>query len=477
MKTILYIAQHTTKSILQKISVKILLSIFGLLLIYAGISGVVQYQKSEKTRIKFQKIVRENWVNSPDKHPHRMAHYGFIAFRPKSSLSFFEFGLENYTGNIIFLEAHKQNSTNFSEASLSTAMLRFGEISIAMILQILLPLFIFFLGFNVISSDRENGTLKVLLAQCVGWKQLIFGRIIGIARVANYIFFSAFGFVLILNFFFSLDNTSWLNLVLTFIIYYLSILIYCSIAVIVSSFSKTSKLALVSLIGIWLLFFVVFPRVSQALSSGIYNSPSKIVFESDIEADILKQGDSHNPDDPHFKNLKDSVLKANKVDNIQKLNFNYSGFQMKEGERISSEIYHKHLKNLNNIYQKQNKFLSYTSFINPYIGIKQLSMALSNTDFDTYIDFQQQSEEYRYALAQEMNNLQIRLIPNQKLADTAKPYSISNKYWSSFKDFSYKKPTLYSSLRNELASLISLFFWISVIVTLISMLSKHLKVI
>ena len=161
--------------------------------------GTLQYKNAEASRIKYQKEVRDSWVNSPDKHPHRMAHYGFIAFRPKSSLSFFDYGMESYTGNVIFLEAHRQNSTNFSEASLSTAMLRFGEISIAMVLQILLPLFIFFIGFGVIANDRENGTLKVLIAQGLSWQQLLLGNMLGIATVAAFIFIPAVLYSILLN--------------------------------------------------------------------------------------------------------------------------------------------------------------------------------------------------------------------------------------------------------------------------------------
>jgi ABC-2 type transport system permease protein len=477
MKNVLLIAKHTRQQILDNKAAKNLMLLIGVLIIYAGIIGMLQYKKAETAREKYQKEVRDNWVNNPDKHPHRMAHYGFIAFRPKSNLSFFDYGMESYTGNVIFLEAHRQNSTNFSEAGLSTAMLRFGEISIAMVLQLLLPLFIFFIGFNVIAADRENGTLKVLMAQGVTWKQLLLGKIIGIATVTAYIFVPALAYTALLNSFIDAGNGSWLNLFLGFAIYAAGICIYSSIAVIISALCRKSKLALVSLIGLWLLLFIVLPRATQALAGSIYPIPSRISFENAIEEDILKEGDSHNPDDAHYKQLKDSVLKANKADNIQQLNFNYSGFQMKEAERISAEIYNKHLQNLNTIYQKQNHLLGYTAFVNPYIGIKQLSMSLCNTGFDTYSNFQQQAEDYRYALAQEMNDLQIKLIPNKKLADTAKGYSIDKKNWAAFKDFSYKQPSLSVTIRNNLTMLFSLLFWSAVTMLLINYLSKTLKVI
>ena len=43
-----------------------------------------------------------------------MAHYGSFALRQKHPLSTFDLGMENFVGNAVFLEAHKQNTVNFS---------------------------------------------------------------------------------------------------------------------------------------------------------------------------------------------------------------------------------------------------------------------------------------------------------------------------------------------------------------------------
>lgn len=475
MKKILLVARHTRRQILQNRATKFLMLLVVTLLVYGGITGLLHYKKTEKTRATYQKMVRDSWVNSPDKHPHRMAHYGFIAFRPKSALSIFDYGMENYTGNAVFLEAHRQNSTNFSEASLSSSLLRFGEISIAMVLQLLLPLFIFFTGFNCIAQDRENGTLKMLLTQGLSWKQLLAGKIIGLYSVAAIVFAIGILFTLLLN---SLHNAGgWMNLFFIVWVYLASIFIYCSIAVIISAISKTSKLSLVTLTATWLLLAIALPKATQAVANSLYPAPSKIAFENRIEQDIQKEGDSHNPDDKHYNALKDSVLKANNVDSVAQLNFNYSGFQMSEGERISSSIYNKHYEQLLSLYKKQNSLFSYTGFISPYLGVKQLSMALCNTDFFTYTDFQQQAEAYRYALAQEMNALQVKLIPNKKLPDTAKNYTIDRKHWEQFNDFKYRPPALSQVAVHERNSIFSLLGWIVFLLITLNILSKTLKAI
>lgn len=476
---ILFAKQVYTNAFTNK-AVLWLLGIIVLLVAYAAWSGFTIYEQQTKSRLLYQKQVREHWENMPDKHPHRMAHYGYIAFRAKHPLSFFDFGIESYTGNAVFLEAHRQNSINFSEAGFSTGMLRFGEISMAMILQILLPLVIFFIGFNTVAADRENGTLKILMSQGTSWKEIIAGKAMGLLAIALSVLLPVIiiliaGCLLIQKTPFRTDNM--LRVLLIALSYTLYFGITSIITVLVSSVSRNAKLALVSLIGIWLLLTVILPRTAQAIGNYLYTSPSAIEFNTAIEKDLIKKGDSHDPNDPYYKALKDSILKVYKVDSIQQLPFNYSGFQMKEGEKISATMYNQHLLALLNTYEKQNNVSKFSAFINPFAALRNLSMAMSGTDFNSYTRFQQQAEEYRYRLAQHMNDLQINLISNKKPGDHDKPYSISREYWKAFPDFKYTPLSQAVTIKNEMLSLVALLFWIAVLIMIVTILSKKLKAV
>ncbi|MBB4802796.1 ABC-2 type transport system permease protein [Flavobacterium nitrogenifigens] len=477
LKSELLIAKHLRQSVFKNSALYFISFFIGILLLYATFSGWQNYRTQNETSEKYQHESREDWLKNPDKNPHRMAHYGNFAFRKSTPLSVFEFGMEPFFGNAIFLEAHKQNTANFSEAGFSNSMLRFGEISIAMVLQVLLPLLIFFIGFNSIAYERENGTLKILLTQGINWKQLLFGKIFGIASVIMLLFIPTI-IVLVLVWLFLQDFTITADetvKMILFILFHLAyLLFFCVIAVLISAVSKTSKKALITLIGIWLLFTIILPRTTQAIGAYIYEAPSKIQFNSDIEKDILKQGDSHNPNDPHYKAIKDSLLRAYKVDSVQKLPFNYSGFIMTEGEKISSRIYNEHLAELLQIYKKQNSFSKTVSFLNPYIAIKNLSMGLSNTDYESYVDFQKQAEDYRYKMAQKMNALQIKYISNTK---SDKPKIIGKEHWADVEDFHYEPKPIGTVLKNEIISIISIILWISMLFILIRIASKKLKAI
>jgi ABC-2 type transport system permease protein len=474
------IAKHFRNSVFKNSAIFIITIFIGILLLYAAFSGWENYSNQNETSEKYQHQSREDWLKNPDKNPHRMAHYGNFAFRKSTSLSVFEFGMGPFFGNAIFLEAHKQNTANFSEAGFSNSMLRFGEISIAMVLQVLLPLLIFFLGFNSIAYERENGTLKILLTQGINWKQLLTGKILGVASVIMLLFLPTILILVLIwlllqNFTITTDET--IKMLLFIVFHFVYLIFFCIIAVLVSAVSSTSKKALISLIAIWLVFTIILPRTTQAAGAYIFEAPSKIQFNSNVEKDILKQGDSHNPNDLHYKAIKDSLLLVYKVDSVQKLPFNYSGFIMTEGEKISSRIYNEHLEQLLQIYEKQNSFSKTVSFLNPYIAMKNLSMGLSNTDYDSYIDFQKKAEAYRYTMAQKMNALQIKYISNKKPGAKDKPLTIGKEHWAAIEEFHYEPKGIWEVLKSEIVSIISIILWIGLLLILIRTASKKLKAI
>lgn len=478
ISTLLILAKHVWKNKLSNSSTRWVIGICNVLLLVALLSGYQNLTRQQETSSHFSHEVRERWEKRPDKHPHRMAHYGYVAFRLPYPLSFIDYGMDSYVGKAVFLEAHKQNTVNFSEASHSNGLLRFGEITAAMIWQLLLPLFIIFLGYDLIAQERESGTLRILLSQGVSWQELIFGKSLGLfVLVLSLILPSIFiGFLLLLMndqaFAIPFIYVRFLILVSAYLLYLLVISI---ITILISANSPHIKSALIQLIGLWLLFTLIIPKVSQVISFNMYPTPSKIEFDTTIEKEIIKQGDSHNPNDPYFKKIKDSLLAAYKVDSTQKLPFNYSGYIMREGEKLSADTYKKHQESLTRSYIKQQNIIRLTAIINPYIAIKNISMALSGADYFAFADFQFQTESYRYSLAQRMNELQMKYISNKTKTSADKQSKISRKNWSEFPDFHHEFLSLSTVLYQELVSFTTLIFWLIGLCFGIKLFTKNLS--
>ncbi len=458
-QTIILIARQFWKDVFRLKVMYITLCLMILLIVFSTYTGYESFHKQNLSRYAIQDEAQESWENNPDKHPHRMAHYGSFAIRMKHTLSVFDMGMENYLGNAVFLEAHKQNTVNFSEASMSTGILRFGEVSLAMLLKIIVPLLIFYLGFASVARERENGTLKLLIGQGIKRKEIVFGKWLGLWSL-SLLFLGAI-FLIVLFFVFTEDPSVFLAdslnrytiLVIAYLLFYI---ILSAITVLVSSFSETAKGALIKLLGIWLLFVIIVPKSLQAVGHYLYPTPSKIEIETAVELELKQLGDSHNPEDPHFKALKDSVLLANNVKNTNDLPFNYSGFIMSQGEKLSSQVYLSHQNRLYEVYDKQNNLERFSAFVNPYSAIKNLSMAFSETNFKSFLHFKDKAESYRYHLAQEMNRLQMEFIPNKGKEG---PNQISNNYWKEFPPFEYSFLNISQVIQNEIISLAALLMW------------------
>ncbi len=472
--------KHFLKNAFKTKVIYAMLTVFMLLTAYAAVSGIHNYSEQNAIRLEHQQKARQSWEANPDKHPHRMAHFGSFAFRLKQPLSMFDYGIESFTGNAVFLEAHRQNSVNFSDAGFSTGTLRFGELSMAILLQLVLPLILFFLGFSVVAAERENGTLKILLSQCAQWKEILLGKSLGLFVLALLFFVPI---VLITAFFLffgdsnAIQSDSWLRFLLLFLGYALFLLILCFMTIAVSTTSRSSKNALLTLLGIWLLLVVLVPKTSQAIASSVYPTPSKLSFQTAVEQDVIKKGDSHDPNDPYFNKLRDSVLTVHKVDSVTQLPFNYGGFVMREGEKTSAHLYKKHHDSLINVYEKQNNISRFTAILNPFTAIKTISMAFAGTDFKGYVDFQNQAETYRYQLAQEMNELQMEYIGARVNNSEGKTNVVGHEHWEEFADFEHQMQPLKSSVNEASIGIYSLLSWVLLSFFGLGYLSKKAKAI
>lgn len=457
----------------------VLFLIFTLVLILITTNSWGTYNKHKHTIQYHQEMSRKSWEDNPDKHPHRMAHFGNFAFRQQHPLTIFDSGIETYTGNSIFLEAHKQNTANFSQASLSTGLVRFGNLDIAMLLQLILPLIICFVGHSCVSAEKENGILKLIYMQGASIKEILLGKFLGLFVFSALFFVPAFICLWSLSLIKSAVVNSDILTRVVFItfIYFIFYLILCGIIVIISAKSKNSSSALLRLLGGWLFFFIIMPKTAQVIGNSIYPNLSKIEFNAKVEDIISKKGDSHNPNDAHFKLLRDSILKANHVTNVKDLPFNYSGYLMSRGEKQSADVYKDQHKKLITTYRKQNSITNKLIWVNPYLALKKLSMSLSGTDFNTYVNFLNLTESYRYKQSQYMNKLQMQFISNKAKSSEGKVHVVGKHYWKTAPKFKYKFIEVFTTINTQLFSLIALAFWLLLPVLIIMFFSNKFKII
>jgi ABC-2 type transport system permease protein len=287
-------------------------------------------------------------------------------------------------------------------------MIRFGEMSMAAVLQLLVTLLVFFVGASAVTRERENGTLALLLCQGIPFGAVLAGKTLGIlAIVGSWLFPALVASTLFLALATDLAVDAEIagRAALLFGSYTLFFVVCAAAPILVSARSRTSRGALTTLVGAWVLFWIALPRGLSTLGETLHPSPSRAEFEAALEHDVRLVGDSHNPDDPYFRALKEDFLAEHGSSDLSELPLNYKGVVMLEAEKATTEVFRRHYRGLLETRKRQHELARWAAFLDPYLAIRELSMAIAGSDADHFEDFYRQAEEFRFDLVQELNRL------------------------------------------------------------------------
>ncbi|MEO1653272.1 MAG: DUF3526 domain-containing protein, partial [Bacteroidota bacterium] len=222
-------------------------------------------------------------------------------------------------------------------------------------------------------------------------------------------------------------------------------------------FSKNSSMSLLTLLGLWIVVCIVLPKASSNLAAKIYPSPSQYEFKQAIQDKVKNGIDGHNPSDDRLNDLKQAVLEQYKVESIEELPVNWSGIAMQAGEEYTDQVYDQEFSKVENIFRKQNQLSEWLGFINPYLAIRNLSMAFAGTDFQHHVAFARAAENYRRAFVKKMNkDMEVNHKPGIAYAD----YNVGEEMWSSIPPFSYYLPRISDIISRQWISIASLLFWL-----------------
>ncbi len=368
----------------------------------------------------------------------------------------FDAGLDSYAGAYAYLEPHRQNDFVFKPAEGHGASIRFGQLTVALVLQLLVPLLIIFMGFATITQERTQGTLKLLLSSGVSFTTLATGKVLGQFTALLLLLLPA---LLLSTVFYSgmapgAGSDRWQRTLLLMAVYGTYFFLFTLLTVFISAISKTSGNALLALLTIWITGCIILPKTAANMGSDRYPLPAQYTFREAIQRDIVQGINGHNTKDDRARELETKLLQQYHVKQVSELPFNFEGYVMQAGEEYSSQVYDKHFHQLQRTLLQQDDFCRLAGMVDPYLAVQGLSMALSATDLYTHIDFQQKTEAYRRRFVQQMNE---DMMHHSRLGDW--DYKASQALYASVPDFEYQLPPLQEVLhryRRELLSLAAL---------------------
>ena len=432
-----------------------------LLTLIAAMTSWTHQQGVADLRARFQSEADQAFDAQPDRHPHRVVHYGHFIFRPLGPLAAFDPGVDAFTGNSMFLEGHRQNTANFGDVRQSSQLIRFGQLTPAFVLQILAPLLLIFLGYGALARERERGTLRQLLAQGVSGRQLFAGKAVALGLVAILIGLPAMiGFALIAGqpgalagpmAVIALGYAAWL-------------LLWTLVVVLVSASVARSRDALLALLAIWAVAVILLPRIAPDIAGQAHPLTTRLETDIAIQRDLRQLGDSHNADDPFFAAFKQKILDQYGVTRVEDLPVNYKGLLAIEGEKMTSGLFDRYAADSFATQSRQSTVMNGFGLLSPTIALRRLSMAAAGTDLAGHRRFLDQAEAYRFDIVRRLNRIQAEAVSyaddTAKDSDADRRKRVAGSHWDGIPDFTFRPASATALVGAALPGLAIIIGWL-----------------
>jgi ABC-2 type transport system permease protein len=437
-------------------------AILSILTLISLVTGIRTFLDVDRLHSEAQAQARWHWDHQGEKNPHAAAHYGMYLFEPKSFLSFFDPGVESFTGVSVFLEAHRQNDFQNRQARDGTSIQRFGQMTAAMVLQTLVPLVIIFLTFPIIAGERDQGTLRYLLSHGVKPSELAFGKSLGSVAALSIIILPAIllcvAGILLHNA--DAETISFARVLGLAGAYAAYASIFFAISVSASAIGLSPSTVLVVLLGFWISNVLIAPRLSADLSSWAVPLPSAFEFDESIEDEIRQGIDGHDPASERLEKLKQELLTKYRVESVEELPVSFAGVALQESERYGNRVFEKHYGELWSKIDRQDTITQLLSFISPTMAVRSISMALCGSDTADHIRFVRQAEAYRRNLIEKLNQ---DLVDNA--AEAGFSYTADEEMWKSIPEFRFRPATTARIIEDQSIAVLSLSLWFAFALT------------
>jgi ABC-2 type transport system permease protein len=440
-------------------------------------SGGRYYTETQPRHETAQAVSYQQWLAQGTKNPHSAAHYGFYAYKPVPLMSIVDKGMDEYLGNAVWMEAHKQNNVGNRTAHDMADVSRFGSLTVGFVLQSLLPLVIILLTFNAVSKERESGTLRMILGTHVSGVQLLAGK--GFAVLIAVVVVMLIPMLLLSLAVMLVSNGSAFASVLpTFAVWscvmLVSAVVWILAGLVVSASLRESGGALLLLLVFWTIGAFFIPRISGSVTKMLYPTPSAFAFNETIIQEKAKGVDGHNPADQRGKELEARVLKQYGVDSLSQLPVSFAGISLQSGEEHDYIVFDKNYSSLFQTFQQQETLLEAIHVLSPILATQSLSRALAGTDTDKHLHFTNNAEQFRRVIMKTMNADMTENGAKDKVKrDFA--YMTDENLWKRVPPYTYTAPDMGFALRNQSLSIISLLGWVALLCGLLVWRGKSLK--
>lgn len=284
---VLFLARHEWRVLSASAIVRLVLVVFGLALLIASTIGAMRAQRERTTIAAFAQRggIAHGGPSVPLRADLVANERGWLALLPPAPLSALAVGQGDVYPNYIKVTARSLDALVSGDQIEHPLAVSNGQFDAAFVVLFLYPLLIFAVSFDLTATERDRGTLRMVLAQPVTLCAVVAGKmLVRAAQLAVPVVLIPLGIAALSS---PLDGDFWLRAMLWTVVVLVYGAIWHGLALVVNARGMSAPANALVLAGIWLLFAVVGPSCVNLLIAVRYPMPSRV--EAAVEARAATQ--------------------------------------------------------------------------------------------------------------------------------------------------------------------------------------------
>ncbi|WP_420551389.1 DUF3526 domain-containing protein [Tenacibaculum aiptasiae] len=350
-----------------------------------------------------------------------------LAIMKPSSFSFLATGQSDMYTHFKSPKAYGNNFALDYSDMVNPVQLLLGNFDLAFVIIYILPLLIIGFSFNVLSKEKELGTLQLLNAQPISITRWLLQKM-----AIRYVIFTLITLIILITTI-TIFSTSTLNSFSNLIEVLLMIAGYSLFWFIIAytvniKINNSSKNAL-TLIGIWLLIVLVLPATINQIGNSLFPTPSRLKMINEIRQ-IKKENEKKQ--DKIMSDYLRSHPELAKDTNKDKFGFWHNYFA---SEKVMEEKTKPLLAKYDSQLQKQQNLVNSFKFFSPAILMQQSLNSIAGTSEKHYNEYKKQvfefSNEWRnYLVPMLFKEQKFTLKDYENLPKFTYKNNVSNNVWT-----------------------------------------------
>jgi ABC-type transport system involved in multi-copper enzyme maturation permease subunit len=199
-----------------------------------------------------------------------------IAFLPSQPLATLVSGVSNDIGHAAAVRGRGQPEFDISRYGEDPIYAVFQFLDLEFLFKVILSIFAILLGYDAVSGEKEQGTLRLSFSNAVPRHRYLLGKIIGEASVmgVSLLIALALGALLLPLMGVPMSGSDWVRLGLIVVTGFLYFGVFLTLSIMVSALTHRSSSSFLVMLVIWISSVLIIPRAAVLLAGRSVEVPS-----------------------------------------------------------------------------------------------------------------------------------------------------------------------------------------------------------